>query len=69
MWFAPAIGIAALILPAAALIAMMFRRFHITALIGIAACAVLLFAYAGLEAYWATRPGDDFPADWLTSRP
>lgn len=67
MVIAPAAMIAALVTPIMALAALVFRRFHVTALVGVAACAVLLFAYAGLEAYWAALPPDDFPDNWFTS--
>ena len=56
MVVAPALGVAALALPACALIALLIRRFHMTLLAGMGVVAALLFAYAGLQAYWASLP-------------
>jgi hypothetical protein len=56
MTVAPAVSLAALALPIAALIALLFRRFHATLLVGMAVCVLLLLAYVGLEAYWVANP-------------
>jgi hypothetical protein len=55
MVIAPAVGIAAAVLPIGALVALLFRRFHVTALVGMAVCVALLLAYFGLQTYWASQ--------------